>query len=86
MCGECHLGFVLLNHFDLIVAGEVVHEGEEPISSGIIDQGIDVWQWKIILGIGPVQMSIINAHVHFPIFFRHGNNVGNPIRVGYCGE
>ena len=86
MCGECCLGFVLLNHFDLIVAGEAVHEGEEPISSGIIDQGIDVWQRKIILGTSLVQIPIINTYAYFFIFLRHGNNVGNPIRVGYCGK
>ena len=54
MSGECCLGFVLLNHFDLVIGQEAIHEGEEPIGSGIIGQGINVWQRKIILGAGPV--------------------------------
>ena len=45
-----------------------------------------MWQRKIILGTGPVQISIINTHMHFPIFLRHGDNVGNLIGVGYCGK
>ena len=79
MCGECCLGFVLLDHFDLIIAGESVNEGEEPIGSSIINQGIDVWQLKIILGVGPVQIPVTNAYAYFPIFLKHRNYVGNPI-------
>ena len=74
------------NHFDLIIAGESIHEGEEHVGSGIIDQCIDIWQWEIFLGVDLVQNSIINAHVYFPIFLRHRNNVGDPILVGYRGK
>ena len=38
-----------------------------------------MWQWKFILGLGPVQIPIVDAHAYFPIFLRHGNNVGDPI-------
>ena len=86
MSGECNLGFVLFGHRDLVTTWESVHEGEEPVGSGIINQGIDVWQRKIILGAGPVQIPIINAHTHFPIVVRHGNDVSNPIWVGYCNK
>ena len=45
-----------------------------------------MWQRKIILGAGLVKIPVINAHTHFPIFLRHGNDVGNPIWVGYYGK
>ena len=83
MSGECHLSFVFLGLFDLIISWESVHEGEEPIGSNIIDQGINMWQWEIILGAGSVQIPIVDAHAYFPIFLRHENNVGGPIWVGY---
>ena len=54
MSGECYLSFVLFSHLDLIVAGESIHEGKKPVGSGIIDQGIDMWQRKVILGAGMV--------------------------------
>ena len=54
MYGECCLGFVLLGHFDLVVAWESILEEEEPIGSDIIDQGIDVWQQEVILGASSV--------------------------------
>ena len=79
ICGKYCFSFVLLDHLDLVVARETIHEGEEPIGSGIIDQGINVWQWKVILGAGLVQIPAINAHACFPIFLKHGNNVGSPI-------
>ena len=79
MNGECCLGFVFFGHFDLIIAWESIHEGEEPIGSSIIDQSIDMWQWKVILGAGSVQIPVVDAYAYFPIFLKHGNNVGNPI-------
>ena len=75
MSGECSLGFVLLCHLNLVVAWESIHEGEEPICSDIMDQGINVWLWKVILGAGPIQIPIINAHAYFPIFLRYRNDV-----------
>ena len=79
MSGECCLSFVFLGHFDLILAGESIHEGEEHVGSSIIDQSIDMWQWKVVLGASPVQILIVDTHVYFPIFLRHENNVGGPI-------
>ena len=48
--------------------------------------GVDIWQEKIILQAGPIQISIINAHAYLPILLWHGNNVCNPIRVSYGGK
>ena len=79
MSGECCLGFIYFGYFDLIITRESIHKGEEHVGSGIIDQCIDMWQWEIVLGAGPVQISIINTHVYFPVFLKHGNNVGDPI-------
>ena len=50
---------------------------------GVINQGIYMWQGKIILRAGPIQISIINAHAYIPIFLWYRNNVCNPIKVGY---
>ena len=80
---ERYLGFVLFSHFDIIITRGTVHKGEENVGRDLINQGIDMWQGKIILQASPVQISIRNTHVNFPIFLRHGNNVCNPIRVGY---
>ena len=79
MTDECCLGFVFLGELELIIALESIHKGEEHVDSGIIDQGIDMWQWKVILGVGLVQILVVFAYAYFPIFLRHRNNVGNPI-------
>ena len=81
--GECCLGFILFSHFGQIITWEPIHKGEEHIGCGVINQGIDMWQGKIILWAGPIQISIINAHAYLPILLWHGNNVCNPIRLGY---
>ena len=38
-----------------------------------------MWQWEVVFGAGPVQIPVINAHAYFPIFLRHGNNIGDLI-------
>ena len=50
--------------------------------SRIINQDINVGEWKIILRDPPIQISVIHTHSYFAIFFRYGDNVGNPLRVG----
>ena len=84
MSVERYLGFVLFSHLDLIITWESIHK-EKNILVSVINQGIDIWQRKIVLRAGPIQISIINAYMYFPIFRWHANNVGNPIRVGYGG-
>ena len=47
---------------------------------GIIDQGISVWQQQeVILGVGSVQILVIDTYAYFAVFLRLGNNVGNLI-------
>ena len=77
MGGERCLGFVLFSHFDLIITWEPFHKGEEHVGRSVINQGIDMWQGKIILRAGLIQISIINAHAYFPILLWHMNNVCN---------
>ena len=85
MSGERCFGFFFFIHLDLITTWESIHKGEEHVGRGFINQGIDIWQGKIILRAGPIQISIIDAHVYFPIFILRGNNVGNLVKVGYGG-
>ena len=81
--GECCPGFVLFSHLNLLITREPIHKGEENVGCGVINQSNNMWQGKIILRVGPIQISIINAHVYLPLFLWHENNVGNPIRIGY---
>ena len=83
MSGEKCLSFVLFNHLDLIITQESIHKREEHVGRCVINQGNDIWQGKIILRAGLIQIPIIDMHMYFPIFLWHGNNVGNPIKVGY---
>ncbi|PKI41148.1 hypothetical protein CRG98_038465 [Punica granatum] len=41
-CNERHLGLVLLNHPDLVVQGEDVHEGELHVARGVVNEDFDV--------------------------------------------
>ena len=64
MSGECYHGFAFFVHLDMIIG--------EPIGSGIIDQGIDMWQWKVILMASPVQIPVVDAHTSFLSFLGTG--------------
>ena len=83
MGGEHCLGFVLFSHLNLITTQEPVYDGEEYVGHGVINQGIDVWQGKVILQASPIQISIIDTHAYFPVFLWHENNVRNLIKIGY---
>ena len=63
-----------------------MRKGEEHVGRGVINQGIDMWQGKIILRVGSIQISIIDEHAYLPVFLWHEDNVCNPIRVGYGGK
>ena len=65
MNGEHCFGFVFFNHLDLIRTRESIHKGEEHVGRGVINQGIDMWQGKIILWASPIQIFIIDTHVSF---------------------
>ena len=56
--GERHFGFVPLSHLNLIITRESIHKGEEYVGRDVIYQGIDIWQGKIILRAGSIQISM----------------------------
>ena len=60
--GERRFGSVLFSHLDLITTWEPVHKGEEHVGHSVINQGINMWQGKIILWVGSIQISIIHTH------------------------
>ena len=52
--GEHRFNFVLFNHLNLIITREYIHKREEHVGYGVTNQGIDVWQGKIIFRAGPI--------------------------------
>ena len=49
---------------------------------GVVNQDVDAGKWEIILMACPIQISVVHAHSHFAILFRHGNNIGGPLWIG----
>src|ERR1044072_4359628 len=81
LCNKSSLLHVFGSHFDLIVTGETIHEGENLILSGVVNQNINMRKWKIVFRTRFVQISVIHTHSYFTILLRYGNYVCNPLRV-----
>ena len=58
LCNEGRLLHVFKSHLDLVVAKETIHEGEDFMLCGVVDQNINVGKREVILGAYPVQVSI----------------------------
>src|ERR1051325_5193912 len=48
LCNENSLFHVFKSHFDLIVTKETIHEGENLVLSGVVNQYINMGKWKLI--------------------------------------
>src|ERR1051325_6168820 len=80
-CNESSLLHGLGSHFDLIVTGETIHEGENFMLSGVVNQNINMRKWKIIFRTRFVQISVIHTHSYLTILLRYGYHVCNPLRI-----
>src|ERR1043165_910365 len=81
LCNESSLLHVFKSHFDLIVAGETIHEGENLMLSGVVNQNINMRKWKIVFRTRLVQISVIHTHSYFTILLRYGNHICNPLWI-----
>src|ERR1051325_4691890 len=67
LCNKSSLLHVFRSHFDLIVTGETIHEGEDLMLSGVVNQNINMRKWKIVFRTRFVQISVIHTHSNFAI-------------------
>src|ERR1051325_5342854 len=81
LCNKSSLLHVFGSHFNLIVTGETIHEGENFMLSGIVNQNINMREWKIVFRTRFVQISVIHTHSHFTIFLRYEYHICNPLRI-----
>lgn len=69
-------------NLDLIITGEIIHEGEYLTISAFIDDLNNGRDWEVIFWMNMVQISIINTEKNGTMFFGDKNNVGNPFCQG----
>src|ERR1051325_11298762 len=81
LCNKSSLLHVVGSHFDLIVTGETIHEGENLMLSGVVNQNINVRKWKIVFRACLIQISVIHTHSYFAILLRYGYHICNPLRI-----
>src|ERR1051325_10558381 len=79
LCNESSLFHVFGSHFDLIVTGETIHEGENLMLSSVINLNINMRKWEIVFRTRSVQISVVHTHPHFTIFLRYEHHVCNPL-------
>src|ERR1044072_2538924 len=81
LCNESSLLHVFGSHFDLIVTGETIHEGENFVLSGVVNQNINMRKWEIIFRTRLVQISVIHTHSYLAILLGHGYHICNPLGI-----
>ena len=82
MCDEGCLLHVFRSHLDLVVSRETIHEGEDFVFHGVVDQNVNVRKWEVILRDCPIQVSVIYTHPYLTVLLRYHNNVSNPLWIG----
>src|ERR1051325_8154070 len=81
LCNKSSLLHVFGSHLDLIVTGETIHEGENLMLSGVVNQNINMRKWEIIFRTCFVQISVIHTHSYFAILLRYGYYVSDPLGI-----
>ena len=81
LCDKSGFLHVFGRHFDLVVPGEAIHEGEYFILSSVVNQNINMWKWKVILGACPIKIIVVHTHPYLGVLFMHQNHVGNPLGI-----
>ena len=51
------------------------------MSYSVVNQDVNVRQWKLILGTRLVQVPIVDAHADSSVFFGHWDDICKPLRV-----
>jgi hypothetical protein len=63
---------------DLIITRETVHEGQSLVASAFVDNLIDERSWKVVFGIGVIEIAKVCAYMDSALFFVNGYKFGNP--------
>jgi hypothetical protein len=75
---EC--SFVLIDgvNLDLVVTKETVHEGQSLVTCAIIDYLVDEGCWKVVFGIGVIEIAEVRTDMDSALFFVNRDSVGDP--------
>src|ERR1043165_1134985 len=82
LCNKSSLLHVFGSHFDLIVTRETIHEGENLMLSGVVNQDINMRKWKIVFRTRFVQISVIHTHSYLAILLGHRHHISHPLWIG----
>jgi hypothetical protein len=63
---------------NLVISRKSTHEREDYAPRAIIDDLVDEGHRVVVLGIGFVEVSIVNANTDGPLFLSNQNKVGDP--------
>ena len=75
LCDKGCLLHVFGSHFDLVVARETIHEGEDFVLHDVANQNINVGKREVILGAFPVQISVVYTICTLPSFLGTGTTL-----------
>ena len=62
----------------MVIAIESVHKGESLVAGTVVDNLIDERNWKVVFGIGVIEIMKVCAYMDSTLFFVNGYRVGNP--------
>src|ERR1051325_1645028 len=81
LCNKSSLLHVFGSHFNLIITGETIHEGEDLVLGGVVNQNINRRKRKIVFRTRFVQISVIHTHSYLAILLRYGYHICNPLWI-----
>jgi hypothetical protein len=75
---ECSFVQVHGMNLNLIVAKEIIHEGQGFVIGTIIDNLLDERHWEVIFGTGMIEIMKFSANMNSELFFVDKDGVGDP--------
>jgi hypothetical protein len=80
-CNEACACLVLLFHVNLVVPREAIKEGHNFAACCAVDNFVDSWQGKIVLGTSLIEACEVDAHALLATLLLHHDHVGEPCWV-----
>jgi ABC-type spermidine/putrescine transport system permease subunit I len=75
---EC--GFILIfwMNLNLIIARELVHEGQGLMAGTTINNLVDERRWEVVFGTDVIEIMKVSAYMNSALFFIDKDGVGDP--------
>ena len=72
---------ILRSHHNLVITRESIHKRQHCMPCRTINQHVNMWERKIILGAGLVEISKVHTNFNLAVPFRNRDDISQPLGI-----